>query len=63
MASWLMAPWALHLAVDAPLHATEFFLTVLRWPCSSWVVHGIPWAQRAVLIPNVTTLPLARWIT
>jgi hypothetical protein len=56
---WLMAPWALHLAMDLPLHSAEFFPTPLLWPFSDAVFDGIPWAQPTVLIPNVLLLGLA----
>ena len=60
---WLMAPWALHLAIDAPLHTADFFPTPLLWPFSDRVIDGIPWAQPAVWLPNLALLALALWLT
>ena len=58
-----IGPWALHLAVDAPLHTADFFPTPLFWPFSDMVVSGIAWAQPAVWLPNLALLAVALWYT
>lgn len=63
LTAWLLGPWALHLALDAPLHSVDFFPTPLLWPFSERVVAGIPWAQPGVWIPNLVLLGLALFWT
>lgn len=58
-----MAPWAVHVAIDAPLHTADFFPTPLLWPFSERVIDGIPWAQPAVWLPNLALLGLVFWGT
>jgi hypothetical protein len=59
LALWITAPWAVHIAMDIPLHTKEFFPTPLFWPIFEWGFDGIPWAQRVVIIPNVILLSIA----
>jgi hypothetical protein len=63
LAAWVTAPWAFHVASDVPFHTLHFFPTPLLWPFSDWVFGGIPWAQPAVLVPNLVLLGLALWWT
>jgi hypothetical protein len=61
LALWITIPWALHVAMDIPLHTIDFFPTPVLWPLSSWRFGGIEWAQAAVIVPNVLLLSVALW--
>ncbi len=54
-----MFAWLLHILVDIPTHATDFFPTPFLWPLTDSVkVDGIPWAHPIIFIPNVILLAL-----
>jgi hypothetical protein len=42
---WELGGWLLHILIDIPTHAAQFFPTPLFWPISSWkFLYGFAWA-------------------
>ncbi|HTY39818.1 MAG TPA: metal-dependent hydrolase [Candidatus Paceibacterota bacterium] len=56
-----MGGWFLHILVDIPTHAADFYPTPFIWPLSNYHVSGVPWASPVVYIPNLIGLAVFYW--
>ena len=54
--AYLTLGWPLHIVVDMPTHAREFFPTPFLWPFSDFSFDGIPWSTPWIFFPNVALL-------
>ena len=49
--------WALHILIDIPSHAANFYPTPFLFPVSSYkFLHGISWGNKYYMIINYTSL-------
>jgi len=48
--------WPLHILVDIPTHAIDFFPTHFLWPLANFSINGAPWTRPVVLISNFVLL-------
>lgn len=49
--------WALHILIDIPSHAGNFYPTPFLFPISNWkFLHGISWANPIYMITNYSLL-------
>lgn len=48
--------WPLHILVDMPTHARDFFPTPFLWPVSDFSFDGIPWSTPWIFFPNVALI-------
>jgi hypothetical protein len=52
--------WALHILIDIPSHAGNFFLTPFLFPLSDYqFTHGVSWANPYFMIINYSLLAIA----
>ena len=59
--AWLPAliGWWLHIVLDVPTHAEDYYPVPVFYPLSYWGFDGIAWTQPAVLAANFAALALA----
>lgn len=49
--------WALHILIDIPSHAGNFYATPFLFPLSDWkFMHGVPWSNPTYMIINYSLL-------
>jgi len=48
--------WGLHILIDIPTHAANFFPTPFLWPISDYTFGGIGWGNAIIFIPNLILL-------
>lgn len=53
---WPVAAWGLHILVDIPTHAADFFPTPFLFPLSDFYISGISWSNPIIFFPNVGLL-------
>lgn len=53
---WPVAAWGLHILVDIPTHAADFFPTPFLFPLSDFHINGISWSNPIIFFPNVLLL-------
>lgn len=53
---WEMAGWLIHIVMDIPTHAKEFYPTPFLWPLLDLKLYGISWATPWVMVLNYSTL-------
>lgn len=59
---WELFGWALHIIIDVPTHAANFYATPLLFPLSDWkFLYGISWGTRWFMITNYSLL-LVTWV-
>lgn len=52
--------WALHILIDIPSHAAQFYPTPFLFPLSNWkFLHGVSWGNPIYMIVNYSLLLLA----
>lgn len=60
---WELAGWALHILIDVPSHAGNFYLTPVFFPISDYkFTHGIPWSNPWYMLINYSLL-LIIWVS
>lgn len=59
---WELFGWALHILIDIPTHAANFYATPVFFPLSNWkFLYGISWATPWFMITNYCALAVT-WI-
>lgn len=53
---WPLAAWGLHILVDIPTHASEFFPTPFLFPISDFHIDGVSWGHPMIFFPNAVLL-------
>ncbi|NQV92025.1 hypothetical protein HQ489_06135 [Candidatus Woesearchaeota archaeon] len=53
---YVLGGWVLHILMDIPTHAKEFYPTPFLWPLSQWTFGGIRWGQLWFIILNYSIL-------
>jgi hypothetical protein len=54
---WELLGWALHILIDVPTHAANFYATPVLFPISNWkFLYGISWATPWFMIVNYSAL-------
>ncbi len=54
-----MLGWALHILIDIPSHAGNFYPTPFLWPVSDYkFLHGVSWANPTYMIINYSALAI-----
>lgn len=55
--AYFLFGWALHILIDIPSHAGNFYPTPFLFPISDWkFLHGISWANKWYMIINYSLL-------
>jgi len=59
---WELLGWALHIFIDIPSHAANFYPTPFLWPISKYhFIYGVSWANPWFMLINYGALAIV-WI-